>query len=158
LIWGFSWYSVLPRAAADGCCFSIPGGILAMRALTVSLCLALSMLATGCAGDPSAPKRKASSTIPPSVSGGLTPAQVQASFERQMADLERVANTNWPGAGKVQVSFIVRPDGLPDSVQLIRNDFQSPELDLALTRMVQTMSFPPARSNTVVKAFPLYFR
>lgn len=129
-----------------------------MRALTVSLCLLLSLLATGCAGDPAAPKRKVTSLVPPSVSGGLTPAQVQASFERQMADLERVANANWPGAGKVQVSFIVRPDGLPDSVQLIRNDFQNPELDLAVTRMVETMSFPSARSDTFVKAFPLYFR
>ena len=104
-----------------------------MRALTVSLCLLLSLLATGCAGDPAAPKRKVTSLVPPSVSGGLTPAQVQA-------------------------SFIVRPDGLPDSVQLIRNDFQNPELDLAVTKMVETMSFPSARSDTFVKAFPLYFR
>ena len=116
------------------------------------------MLVTGCAGDPSAPKRRASSLVPPSVSGGLTPAQVQASFERQMADLERVANANWPGAGKVQVSFIVRPDGLPDSVKLIRNDFENPNLDLAVTKMVETMSFPTANRDTFVKAFPLYFR
>jgi outer membrane biosynthesis protein TonB len=129
-----------------------------MRSLMMSMLLAVPLALSACATTDSAQKAHPRALVKPSVSGGLTPAQVQSSIEKQMEDLERVANKNWPGIGKVQVSFIVRPDGLPDSVELVRNDFQNPDLDLALTKMIKTLAFPPARSETFVKAFPLYFQ
>jgi hypothetical protein len=124
-----------------------------MRALPVCLLLG-SMLLSACSSDGA----RHTSAIQPSVRGGLTTAQIQAGFERNMPQIEELAGGNWPGAGRMQVSFVVQPDGLPGSIELVRNDFQNPQLEVALTRLVESIAFPPAKSPTFVKGYPVYFQ
>lgn len=113
---------------------------------------------SACAAQQSSTGHIRARSVPATVHGALEPWQVQASIERQMEALVMLANQKWPGAGNVQVSFIVTPDGLPQSVRLVRSDFDDPAFAQALTRVIERLSFPASKATTVVSAYPVYFR
>jgi outer membrane biosynthesis protein TonB len=113
---------------------------------------------SACAAQQSSTGHIRARSVPATVHGALEPWQVQASIERQMEALVMLANQQWPGAGNVQVSFIVTPDGLPQSVRLVRSDFDDPAFAQALTRVIERLSFPASKATTVVSAYPVYFR
>lgn len=124
-----------------------------MRALHWSACL---ILLAGCShmGERSTPPPSARTA---SVQGGLRPDQVQRAIEYNLLVLEQATAQNWPGAGKVQVSFVVTPDGFANDVEL-RSSFNNPDFEKKLSEAVRNMSFPVASSSTYVRAFPVYFQ
>ena len=97
-------------------------------------------------------------TKPAQVVGGLRPDQIQYAIERGLASLEGAASDHWPGAGKVQLSFAITTDGFAHSVKLTNASFENPELARALEKAMQQVSFPSAKSETLVSYYPVYFR
>ncbi len=119
-------------------------------------CLLLSLTTLACSHQGSSNPHRTNQ--PAKVVGGLRPEQVQMAIERNMLVLESALNDNWPGRGKVQMSFVVTPDGFPNSISVVGTDFNNPEFETALLGAVRRMSFPEAKSATYVRAYPMYFQ
>ncbi len=129
-----------------------------MRALYRNLCcLAVAAALTACANKP--PRSLPHNVPKPAqVVGGLRPDQIQSAIERGLASLESAATDHWPGAGKVQLSFAIGTDGFAHSVKLTNASFENPELVRALENAMRQVSFPSAKSETLVSYYPVYFR
>lgn len=127
-----------------------------MRALAL-FWIATVVALTACSNKP---PRSLPGNVPKAaqVVGGLRPDQIQSAIERGLASLESAATDHWPGAGKVQLSFAIGTDGFAHSVKLTNTSFENPELVRALENAMRQVSFPSAKSETLVSYYPVYFR
>ena len=74
---------------------------------------------------------------------------------RYVYNRELLAN---PGiAGKMLVSFVIRPDGSVDSVQIRQSTLNWPPLDEAVRKRMTHWKFPPAGGELVRVVFPFVF-
>lgn len=94
--------------------------------------------------------------------GGLTKEQIERVVVSHMAALkycyEKELQRKPSLAGKIELRWMIRPDGQVERVNTTENTMGDKDVDACMQRQVKNWRFPKATAPTLVQKFPFFFK